>query len=231
MIESDRVDLLHGEVEIVDTPSNSGKGQKIARCPKCRIAVWSHYAGAGDAVSFVRVGTLDEPDRLPPDVHIFTASKQPWVVIPSGMPAVPEYYKAAESGRKTSLERREALLAAKAAREAGASRHDGLLRAFQRNPRGVAERGRLRGLPADRRAMDAASRVPYVRSHRLLRGLPSRSRARALQRYRHPMISSLERGETWGWCYVHRRYFDPMPGPLPKLRSGVRRLLGRIVRR
>src|SRR4029450_7817944 len=56
MIESDRVELTHGDVEIVLTPSASGKGQKISRCPKCRIAVWSNYAGAGDAVRFVRVG-------------------------------------------------------------------------------------------------------------------------------------------------------------------------------
>ena len=75
--------------ELVDTPSQSGKGQEIARCPKCRIAVWSHYAGAGPLLSFVRVGTLDDPDRLPPDIHIFTASKQPWVMIPPGMPSVP----------------------------------------------------------------------------------------------------------------------------------------------
>lgn len=71
MIEADRVQLLHGDVEVVDTPSLSGKGQKIARCPKCRIALWSNYGGGGDSVRFVRVGTLDEPDRLPPDVHIF----------------------------------------------------------------------------------------------------------------------------------------------------------------
>jgi hypothetical protein len=122
MIESNRVVLLHGEVDRVDTPSSSGKGQKIARCPKCRIAVWSHYAGAGEAVSFVRVGTLDLPDRLPPDIHIFTASKQPWVEIPSGMPAVPEYYKAVEHWPKESLERRAVLLAEKAARDAGAQR-------------------------------------------------------------------------------------------------------------
>ena len=92
MIESDRVVLLKGEPEVVDTPSNSGKGQKIARCPRCRIAVWSNYAGAGDAVRFIRVGTLDKPDRLPPDIHIFTSSKQPWVVLPRGTPAVKEYY-------------------------------------------------------------------------------------------------------------------------------------------
>ena len=28
-------------------------------------------------VRFVRVGTLDEPDRLPPDIHIFTRRSSP----------------------------------------------------------------------------------------------------------------------------------------------------------
>ena len=111
MIEADRVEMLHGEVEVVDTPSNSGKGQRIARCPTCRIAVWSNYAGAGDAVRFVRVGTLDEPARLPPDIHIFTSTKQPWVVIPPSMPAVSEYYDRTKYWPAESLERRTALLA------------------------------------------------------------------------------------------------------------------------
>ena len=118
MIETDRISLLAGEPEIVDTPSESGRGQKIARCPKCRIAVWSNYSGAGPAVRFVRVGTLDEPNRLPPDIHIFTKSKQPWVVLPAGMPAVPEYYDRNQYWPKESLARREALLARIAAQQA-----------------------------------------------------------------------------------------------------------------
>jgi hypothetical protein len=116
MIEADRVSLLQGEAEIVATPSLSGKGQKISRCPKCRVALWSNYAGSGDAVRFVRVGTLDDPDRFPPDVHIFTASKQPWVVLPTGVPAVPEYYRSSQIWSKSSLERR-ALLQSKQPRE------------------------------------------------------------------------------------------------------------------
>lgn len=111
MIETGRLDLLEGEVDLVPTPSASGKGQKIARCPRCRVAVWSHYAGAGDAVAFVRVGTLDEPDRFPPDIHIFTMSRQPWVVLPPGVPAVHEYYERDAYWPEASLERRAALLA------------------------------------------------------------------------------------------------------------------------
>jgi hypothetical protein len=108
MLERDRVELLSGEAETVDTPSNSGKGQKIVRCPRCRVAVWSHYAGAGEAVCFVRVGTLEEPDRVPPDIHIFTSSKLPWVVLPEGVPAVPEYYSARDYWPAASLERLKA---------------------------------------------------------------------------------------------------------------------------
>ena len=115
MIEADRVTLLAGQPELVDTPSASGRGQKIARCPKCRIALWSHYAGAGSAVSFIRVGTLDMPDHLPPDIHIFTSSKQPWVVLPPGVPAMPEYYDRERQWPKESLARGAALRAKLAA--------------------------------------------------------------------------------------------------------------------
>ena len=109
LVEADRVQMLQGEVEVINTPSNSGKGQKISRCPRCRIAVWSNYAGAGDAIHFIRVGTLDEPDGLPPDIHIYAASKQPWVILPPDKPAVAEYYRASERWPKESLERRRRL--------------------------------------------------------------------------------------------------------------------------
>ncbi len=109
LIEASRVVLLRGEPEVVLTPSASGKGQKISRCRTCHIALWSNYGGGGDLVRFIRVGTLDEPDRLPPDIHIFTMSKQPWVVLPPGARAVSEYYKSAEVWPKESLERRAAL--------------------------------------------------------------------------------------------------------------------------
>jgi hypothetical protein len=113
LIETDRVVFTTGEAELVHTPTNSGKGQKIFRCPTCRVALWSHYAGAGDAFCFVRVGTLDEPDRLPPDIHIFTSSKQPWVVMPPGATAVPEYYDRKAHWPADSLARREAVLRAR----------------------------------------------------------------------------------------------------------------------
>ena len=111
MIERERVQILGIEPETVLTPSASGTGQRIVRCPTCRVAVWSHYGkGAlSDAVRFVRVGTLDNPDLLPPDVHIFTMSKQPWVKLDPAVPAMHEYYDPAKLWPPESVERRRAL--------------------------------------------------------------------------------------------------------------------------
>lgn len=92
MVEADRVTLLSGTVEWVEIPTASGRGQRVARCPTCRIALWSNYGGRGDIVRFVRVGTLDEPAALPPDAHIFVSTKVPWLPLPEGAPAFAEFY-------------------------------------------------------------------------------------------------------------------------------------------
>jgi hypothetical protein len=110
LIEADRVDVVAGAPEAVMTPSESGRGQKISRCPSCRVALWSNYSGAGDLVHFVRVGTLLDPDCLSPDIHIFTSSKRPWVVLPPHTPAVPEYYDLNDYWPKESLQRRQAVV-------------------------------------------------------------------------------------------------------------------------
>ena len=109
MIEAHNVTVLEGKPETVLTPSDSGKGQKIVRCPNCRVAIWSHYAGAGDRVCFVRVGTLEKPSEMQPDIHIYTSTKQPWVVLNEGTPAVPEYYDPKEYWPADSLNRVRAL--------------------------------------------------------------------------------------------------------------------------
>lgn len=110
LIEADRVTELGQSPEYVHTPTASGKGQRIARCPICKVAVWSNYAGTGPLVKFIRVGTLDNPDLLPPDIHIFTSSKQPWVVLPAGVPAVAEYYRSETYWPPGSLARHQVLL-------------------------------------------------------------------------------------------------------------------------
>lgn len=116
LIEADRVVLLEGDVVDITVPSPSGAGQVICRCPNCQVALWSYYlvlsGGIGKAVQFVRVGTLDEPGRLPPDVHIYTSSKQPWVELPPDDLVVDEYYVTQDTWSAESLERLAVLLEA-----------------------------------------------------------------------------------------------------------------------
>jgi len=111
MIEADRVEQLSGEVEQIDTPTPSGKGQKIFRCPDCKVAVWSNYAVAkiNDRMRFVRVGTLDDATAVKPDIHIFARSKQPWVGLPDDATVVDVYYDPVEIWSSESLARRRAL--------------------------------------------------------------------------------------------------------------------------
>ena len=107
LYEQKFVELTQGDVETMTIPSPGGAGQAISRCPSCRIALWSNYLinGLGDKLTFLRVGTLDNPDLMPPDVHIFTSTKLPWYVIPEGHYAVEEFYDEDATWRPDSIER------------------------------------------------------------------------------------------------------------------------------
>jgi hypothetical protein len=114
LIEAERVEVLTGEPEPVDAPRDDGSAQRIYRCPSCRVAVFSEYGWP--EIRFVRGGTLDDPASVEPDIHIFTKSKLPWIVLPEGVPAVEIYYDSAALWPPASLERLEAI---KARRSAG----------------------------------------------------------------------------------------------------------------
>jgi len=111
LLEANRVEIIQGKVNDILVPTPSGKGQKIARCQKCEIAVWSNYfmGGLFEKIRFVRVGTLDNPDRLPPDIHIYTESKQPWVTLTENDQAVEKFYIYEATWSQQSLDRRKAL--------------------------------------------------------------------------------------------------------------------------
>jgi hypothetical protein len=117
LIEADRVDLLMSEPQPVDVPRDDGSAQRIFRCSSCQVAVFSEYGWP--ELWFVRGGTLDEPSAVTPDVHIYTRSKVPWVVLPEGIPAFDAYYDTRRLWPPASLERLDALLALRAERGAG----------------------------------------------------------------------------------------------------------------
>lgn len=108
LIETDRITLLSGVPEPVAMGTDSGRPHDIYRCPSCRVALWSDYGRR--AMRFVRVGTLDNPTRIEPDVHIFTRSKLPWIRLPDSARAFEVYYDTKKEWPAESLERRCAIL-------------------------------------------------------------------------------------------------------------------------
>jgi hypothetical protein len=109
LIETDRITLLSGHPQPIEVPTDSGRPHGIYRCPVCQTALWSDYGGR-PPLRFVRVGTLDDPAAMPPDVHIFTRSKLPWIELPPSAPAFETYYDMKALWPAASLERRLAIL-------------------------------------------------------------------------------------------------------------------------
>jgi hypothetical protein len=109
LIEADRVELLSGDPRPFTMPTDSGRPHTVFRCHDCGTAVWSEYGGLS-ALRFVRVGTLDDPRTLPPDVHIYVRSKLPWITLPEGAPAFDAYYDSRKLWPAASLERRKAVM-------------------------------------------------------------------------------------------------------------------------
>ncbi len=91
-IETDRITLLQGDLSDHVVPGGSGGPHTMRRCTLCGAAIWSHYARLGNLGAGLRVGTLDDPGSVTPDVVIFTESKMPWVALPEGIPAFETYY-------------------------------------------------------------------------------------------------------------------------------------------
>jgi hypothetical protein len=117
LIEADRVQILDGDTHSFPQPTESGRPHVIHRCPDCGTALWSNYGGR-EEVRFVRVGTLEDPAALSPDVHIYTRSKQPWVSLPGDVPGATTrrpaevfdaYYDSSKLWPPESLARRKAI--------------------------------------------------------------------------------------------------------------------------
>ena len=108
MIENEHVRLLRGQPVAVEVPRDDGSKQKIMRCAACQVAVWSYYTRP--QIAFVRAGTLDVPSSVQPDVHIYTRSKLPWVVLPPSVPAFDVYYDTKALWPAASFARLQAVL-------------------------------------------------------------------------------------------------------------------------
>ena len=105
-IEADNVVLKSGELKSVMLKGGeSGKPCKLWHCSSCGTSLWSRYHAAPGNCRWVRVGTLDDPGSLVPDVHIWTRSKMPFVTLPADVPAFETFYDLKEVWPAESLGR------------------------------------------------------------------------------------------------------------------------------
>ena len=111
IIETDRIELLSGELAPWRMPTDSGRPHDVYRCAECGVTLWSDYGGRPQ-IRFVRATTLDDRGALQPDAHIFTRSKLSWLRLPEDARAFEVYYDMKKEWPAESLARREAILGA-----------------------------------------------------------------------------------------------------------------------
>ena len=104
IIEADQVEY-EGEVAQVTLATPSGHGQLVTSCADCLTTVFSAYLSRKGKLRYVRVGTLDNPADCPPDVHIFTSSKLPWLKLSDDIPVYENFYDFPDSWPEESRAR------------------------------------------------------------------------------------------------------------------------------
>ena len=109
-IEPEFVETRGPEPKSFRLKGGSGAPHDVFFCEQCGTYLWSRY-GRGTTSLFVRAGTLERPDAITPDVHIFTRSKLPWVELPRDARAFKAFYRIAKVWSPESQKRLQRLSA------------------------------------------------------------------------------------------------------------------------
>ena len=102
---------ITGETKSTTLPTGSGAGYNPHFCPKCGTFLWCEYHVAPKGFVVLRTGTLDKPNDIQPQAHIFTKQKLPWLSLPENVPHFPEMYNRNETWPKESNQRMDRLAA------------------------------------------------------------------------------------------------------------------------
>jgi len=76
--------LIKGNLKTYASKSAAGRAKLGAFCPECGTRIYHKLEWRKGMVS-VKPGTLDNTSWLKPEMHLWTSSKQPWVIVPDGM--------------------------------------------------------------------------------------------------------------------------------------------------
>ncbi|HTL55956.1 MAG TPA: GFA family protein [Candidatus Limnocylindrales bacterium] len=131
IIETSAIKIIRGTLEAVPVPRTYAP-HDIYRCRKCKVALWSNY-GRRPQIQFVRVGTLDDPSAIRPDIHIYTRTKVPWLKLPKGKPAFKAYYDPKKVWPKNSLQRYKTAMTVRIAEKGGGAAQPDAVRRLRKS--------------------------------------------------------------------------------------------------
>lgn len=82
---NDSFHITKGETKSFHYSGESGQGLDRHFCANCGARLFTNNVGAFPGVTMIAVGSLDDPSKVTPGMHIFTSSAQPWATIPADM--------------------------------------------------------------------------------------------------------------------------------------------------
>ena len=96
--------IVEGEVSSTERKAGSGASCKTYFCIKCGTYVYADYDSAVRRLT-VRTKTLDNPEKFPPQAHIFTKNKDPWLNLSDDVICFKEMYDPKKIWPEESLNR------------------------------------------------------------------------------------------------------------------------------
>ncbi|KAH7380207.1 Mss4-like protein [Phaeosphaeria sp. MPI-PUGE-AT-0046c] len=110
-IESSRIKIISPTRPVpVVIERRPGLVSRHVECPKCKCELWAGNM-LGPAICDVRVGTLDYPSLMEPDVHSFVESRLEWVRLPEGATTTVRGFEHRKLWPEASLRRLDSALA------------------------------------------------------------------------------------------------------------------------
>ena len=94
--------IVEGEVSSTELKAGSGASYKTYFCTKCGTYVYADYDSAVGRLT-VRTKTLDNSEKFPPQVHIFTKDKDPWLNLSEDVICFKEMYDQKKTWPEESL--------------------------------------------------------------------------------------------------------------------------------
>ncbi len=96
MVEEEAL-LVEGEIRFFDKPADSGNVVSRGFCPNCGSAIHSSNSGM-PGLAFVRASSLDDPDRISPQMTVYASRAPSWAKLDDELPIFQEMMEGGPPG-------------------------------------------------------------------------------------------------------------------------------------